>query len=340
MAQNKSWTKYLPIAIVALLCIGILSYVLYVQSPVDQPSTSLTTFNTRAYVDDENVDSLLPLSLWTPKSTATFDEPGDYADITKYSETTASVVAGFISVDMSSYSGYWVQVDPDAETPFAEDWIYVSNGGTNGVVNIQAKDPTTDVNFNVLDGSMNEVTVADHQTDGNYTVIYDCPHYTTTAAQLHYGTGWDLTAAEFADLTATQQEDYYDEANWAGQFPLFDPNDYTYKTTLTHPNLASLTNAFAFKLTFNDSVSIVDGSATQVNFTLSDNEPFQVAVSGEVIYLVAYQPITFLNGPRTLGFEISYAANITLSDVDSGNLPILQSGNSFGTFVKLSDIAA
>ena len=342
MAEKKTWVKWMPIVVLALCCVGLLSYVLVSQSPVP-PSTTAdkSTFVVSSYVDGDDVSALVPLSLHTPKADAEFDSTEDIYNIAlNFQETTSSVDAEDISVDLSAHAYVWAQMDPDAETPYAENWRLLIPLGSNGVYNLIGYDPTTEVNFNVFDLTLDEVTVADHQTDGNYTLIYDCPHYTTTEAQMHYGTGWKLSADDFADLSQANKETYYDEKNWAGQFTLFDPNDYVYKTTLSHPLLSSMTNAFAFKLTFNDSVSIVDGVDTQVNFTLGDSNAFETVISGTEIYLIAYQPILFKNGVQSLNLEISYATNITLSDIDSGNIPILQSGNALGTFVKLSDIAS
>lgn len=344
MAKNKKWVKWMLPVVLALVCVGLLSYVLYTQSPLAQgPSTvaDRSTFTVRSYVDGEDVSSLVPISLWTPKASAEFEETADLYDITtNFQETTSSVDAEDISVDLSDHAYVWMQMDPDAETVFAENWQMLIPGGINGEYNLIGYDPSTDLNFNVFDLNLDEVTVASHQTAGNYTLIYDIPHYTTTVAQMHYGTNWDLSAEDFDDLTQANKEDYWDESNWAGQFSLFDPNDFIYKTTLSHPLLSTMTNAFAFKMTLNASVSIVDGNTNQVNFTIADNSPFEVVISGDVIYLIAYQPLIFTSGVKNLGFSIDYGTTIELSDIDSGNIPIQQSGNTLGTFVKLSDIAS
>ena len=342
MAKSKKWVKWVPVMVLVLACIGLLSYVFYIQSPLP-PSTSAdrSTFVVSAYVDGEDVSSLTPISLWTPKATAEFDSTEDLYNIAlNFQETTSSVDAEDISVDLSGHTYVWAQMDPDAETVFLENWRMLLPNGENGEYPLIAYDPSTDLNFNMFDLNLGVVTVASHQTNGNYTLIYDVPHYTTTVAQMHYGTNWDLSAEDFADLSQTLKEDYWDEKNWAGQFSTFNPNDFVYKTTLSHPLLSGMTNAPAFKLTFNTSISIVDGSAVQVNFTLGDSANFETVISGDVIYLISYQPLIFKSGMKSLALEMSYAVNISLLDIDSGNIPILQSGNSFGTFVKLSDIGA
>lgn len=337
--------KNIIYAVLGILLIGtVVGGIIWALQPGSilnpEVETEKSSFEYIDYITGEDV-SWVPLTIWTPKADSTFEDLDDVFNVAKY-QSSASSRASAISIDLSGYTYVLVQPDPDDDAPYAENWQLITPNGKNGAYTIYALDPTTDVNFNVLDENMNEVTVADHQTNGNYTLVFDCDHYMTTTAEMHYGTNWEVSATEFADLTVSQQNWYYDEANFAGQFPLFNPQDdtYTYKTSLSHAALADFTNCFAFKLTFNDSISIVDGAVTQVNFTLADNAPWEVCVSGEVIYLVSYEPILFTGGMLNLGFEISYAANISLSDVDSGNLPILQSGNSFGTFVKLSDIAA
>lgn len=344
MKQKKKNIAYLVLAIVLLgATVGGLFWAFMPGSILNPgtPTTDTSTFEYKDYITGEDV-SWVPLTIWTPKAGSTFNDLDDVYNVAKY-QASASSRASALSIDLSDYTYVLVQADPDDDAPYSENWNLIMPNGGNYEYTIYAKDPTTDVNFNIVDSTtMNEVTVADHQTDGNYTLIYDCPHYTTTAAQMHYGTNWDLSATEFADLSQTQQEWYWDEANIAGQFPIFNPQDdtYSYKSTLSHAALADFTDCFAFKFTFNDSISIVDGSDTQVNFTVTDDSAFEVAVSGEVIYLVSYEPILFTGGILNLNFEITYAVNITLSDVDSGNVKILQSGNSFGAFTKLSDIAA
>lgn len=343
MKQKKKNMIYLVLGIVLLgSVIGGLFLVLMPAS-ILPPSDSVANRSTFEYVDyitGEDV-SWVPFTIWTPKSASEFETLEHIYDISLY-QSAISSRASAISIDLSSYEYVLVQPDPDDDAPYSENWQLITPGGLNDLYTIYAIDPATDVNFNVFDELLNEVDVSSHQTDGNYTLIYDIPHWITTEAQMHFGTNWDVTASEFADLSASARSWYYDEANFAGLFGRFNPQDdtYVYKSTQLHSVLSAFTNCFAFKLIFNDSISLADGNVLQVNFTLEDNVPFEVVISSSIIYLVLYEPMLFTGGMLDFDFEIEYAVNITLTDIDSGNLPIRQSGNAFGTFVKLSDIAA
>lgn len=337
--QKRRTVLYL-IIIFSLLGLGIFFWLNSPYSPIPPAATPAdkSTFSVISYVDGEDVSGLVPLSIWTPKAGEEFTTTEDIYDLTKYTETVTATVASLASLDLSEYDQIWVETQPTGATatPFANNYQLYYPGGVNAEYTIYGYDQVTDVNGVVVDADCAAITVADYQTDGNFTILYDCPHYTTTAAQLHYGTNWATTAAEFADLTATQQERFWDEKYWAGEFGTFVPGDFTYKSTLAHPNLAGMTSAFGFKITFNTTVSIVDGAATQVNFTLTDNSAFEVCYSAEHIYLISYSPILFSNGVQQLHFEMSFAANITLSSIYSMRIPIEQSGNAFGTPSTLS----
>ena len=71
MAKSKKWVKWMIPVVLALVCVGLLSYVLYTQSPL-APTTPAdrSTFTVRSYVDGEDVSALVPISLWTPKASA------------------------------------------------------------------------------------------------------------------------------------------------------------------------------------------------------------------------------------------------------------------------------
>jgi hypothetical protein len=341
MAKYSKIKKWIPYLALILVVAVVVSWYVYAQSPAGNPPTPVakSSFTITSYVDGEDVSGLVPMSVWVPKAGETFDSPDDYQDLTKYTETVSSTVASLVSIDLSDYGFFIAEVQPTGatSTPFANNYKLYYTNGENKVYNLDGYDQATDVDGVVVDSTMSAITIADYATDGNFTCFYDVPHYTTTAAQLHYGTNWDLTAAEFADLTAAQQQEYWDEKYWTGEFGTFVSGDYVYKSVLAHPNLASFTNVFAFELTFNDSVSIVDGAATQVNFTLTDdNAYFEVCYSADKIYLASYAPITFLNGAKQLHCSIQFADNITLSTWKSVRLPIEQSGNAFGTAVALS----
>jgi hypothetical protein len=166
----------------------------------------------------------------------------------------------------------------------------------------------------------------------------DCPHNTTTAAQLHVGTNWAMESSDFDDLTASQKATYYDEKNWAGQYPLYDPAVDLEKEY--HSDLEKITNAFAIKFDFNTSISTVDGNAAQVNVTIASGHDVECVISGDLIYFIWYEGFDFEDGAVSVYFDMDTASGIGLDDADSGRIIVPRDDDALGTFTKYSDIGA
>jgi len=138
-------------------------------------------------------------------------------------------------------------------------------------------------------------------------------------------------------MTLSEKKEVWDEALWQSQAPLYDPRDDEEKE---HDNaLERLTNAFCLQLKFNTTVSTVDGNVAQINMTINDaSEPIEIIISGEYIYLVFYEEIKFDKGVYDFDLEMKFAANITLSDIDSGRITVPRGDDNLKDFVKISDI--
>jgi len=329
------------LAVIAFLVIGFATGFFAITPTTDSTPVAKSSFVVTSNIDGEFVSDLVPISIWTPKLDAVFATTEDLYDMLKYTESIVNTVAALATIDLSEYAQVWVETQPTATpaSPFANDYRLIFPNGVNKVYQIQGKDQVTDVNGVVVDADLAAITVAAYATNGNFTILYDCPHYTTTATELHYGTNWALSAADFALLNEVNQQKYWNEKYWAGEFGVFVPDDFAYKAQLSHPNLAGMTDAFAFEITFNASVSIVDGETNQINFTLTDNVMFDAhynIVGGVSIYLVSYSPINFLNGVNQLRFEMTFGTYIELATIKSVRVPIEQSGNKIGTAVALS----
>jgi len=286
----------------------------------------------------EDVSAWVEISIWVPED-ETDMEFKDYFKIANLEEEVKSKDADDVSLDISIYLWVWVEIDPDNKSLFANCWILLS--GNNEVYELDVYDQSTDVNFNLVDrDTLGAITVADYQTDGNFTMIFDVPHYTTTADQLHANTDdWNIDSDKWGDFDAGDKLEYYDEKYFAGQYPTYvltddDEKDYD-------EPLEQLTDAFAFKMIFNDTVSTTDLSVTQVNCTIPDtNENIEIIVDGAIIWFVFYEAVTFTGGAEEFTFSLQFGANITLSDIDSGRIAVPRSDDNLGTFTKYSDIGA
>jgi hypothetical protein len=306
--------------------------------PAATPTTGNTTFKLISYQDGEDVSDFVEMSVWIPKSTAEFDETEDIFTISNFEEDKSSMDAEDISIDLSEITYAWIQIDPDTEAVFSENW-HLLYGGANYLYTLYVYDLSTDVNFNLLDADTMAIQTMASALSGEYIFVIDVPHATETAAQLHMGTHWDMEQSDFDDLSTADAAEFYKEELWTCQAPLYvigDDNSKRYDD-----EMEQMTNAFALMLDFNDTVSTTDGALTQVNVTLvNSNDPVEIITSGDKIYLVFYEVISFENGAYTINLDLDTAANITLTDVDSGRIVVPEDDDNLGTFTKLSDIGA
>jgi len=287
----------------------------------------------------EDVSAWVEISIWIPEDETDMDEFKDYFKIANLEEEVKSTDADDVSLDISDYLYVWVEIDPDNNTLFSSNWHLLS--GNNEAYKFEVLDQSTDVKFNLFDrDTLAVITVTDYATDGNYTMLFDIPHYTTTAGELHADTSdWDIDSDKWDDFDAEDKAEYYDEKYFAGQYPTYiltddDEKDYD-------DPLEQLTDALAFKMIFNDSVSTTDGSATQVNCTFLDTlDDIEIIIDGANIWFVFYEAVTFTGGAETFDFELKFGADITLSDIDSGRIAVPRSDDNLGTFTKYSDIGA
>lgn len=286
----------------------------------------------------EDVSGFTEISIWIPED-ETDMEFKDYFKIVNLEEEVKSKDADDVSLDISDYLYVWVEINPEGKGLFATHWILLP--GVNEVYEFEVFDQSTDVNFNlVYRDNLSAITVADYQTNANVSMIFDIPHYTTNATELHANSDdWDMDADKWADLDAEGQLEYYDEKYFAGQYPTYVLTDDDEKDW--DEPLEKLTDAFAFKMIFNDTVSSTDLSVTQVNCTFPDTlDNIEIIVDGANIWFVFYEAVTFTSGAETFDFELQFGANITLSDIDSGRISVPRSDDNLGAFVKYSDIGA
>lgn len=335
LKKNKKLLKRVGIVgVILLICLGLWYYGTSL-STVQDTTVSEDRFTTSlySYVDGEDVSGLEYIEVYLAKSTATFDDWADIKSIaTKFTMDTRKL-AEDISLDLSGETYVWLKLCPSGygSGVFNEDWKLLTNP-SNVARSYFVSDDPTDLNFNILDEDLSVITVASHQTDGNYTIVFDVPHYTTTAAQLHVGTGWEMSSSDFDELSASQQLVYYDEAPWASFNPLYVPTDDA-MTTYPRYDIEYYTDCPAFKFIFN-------ATASSVNFTLDADVDAVLIADGVNIYVVFHDPLTFTSGIQSLGFEIEYPSDVELSDVDFGRATVTKGASLAPTsFTKISDIA-
>lgn len=298
----------------------------------------LSSFALISKVDGEDVSDFVEISIWIPEDEDKIEDFEDVFTMSLFEEEESSKDADDVSIDLREVSYAWVEVDPDAESVFETDWILLT-GGTNKDYILFAKDLSSDLNFNIhVRDTLASVTVANYQTDNNLTVVMDVDHY--TVANIHANTDdWDVDDDDWADMTTSEREEYYDEAKFRSQETLYSPHDDLEKDY--DDPLEQMTNGLCLRFIFNGSVSTTDGSATQVNFTVNDSDlPIEVIFNGVNVDLIWYEGIDFLDGAYTFDVEIQYGADIKLSDVDSGRIVVPREDDNLGTFTKYSDIGA
>lgn len=343
--------RNIAIVAVVILGIGFISYYaltnplspLYITQPTTPTTTSLTTVTTYSYPDMEDVSNIVEIDIWVPKSSAEFDDTEDiYSLSTNFELLGSTMEAEDISIDLSGYDYIWIEIDPDGTSYFENDFRLLT-GGINYALSIYVYHQVSDINFNIVDSTtMNEITVASYQTDGNYTILFDCPHATYT--DIHANTAdWDVDDDTWEDMTSSEKAYYYDEKNFRCIPKTLDPVNMSTHAK-QHPEFAlSLdTKFFAFKVSFN--ASITDSGATAVDITIDDDNEDDVyaLISGDTIYFI-YDKIVTFDTVQQLGLEMDFGADITMSDIDSVVIEVPGSAYSSGTITllkKLSDIAA
>jgi len=352
MAKSKSHTKRnIAIFAVLILLIGFgLWYFLpsALVPPIEEASTS--TWTLIDYTTREDVSDFVEISVWIDDKD--IDETADIYSLSNFDEEESSKDAEDVSLDLRDVNYAWVEIDPDGEAYYDNDFhLYV--GGTNYDYTIYVYHQSSTVMMTNIDratgcacllsnctGNVDNAT-AGYQTSGNYTMFLDVPLWNTNES--HCGSDWDME--DCPPAMTDPDEAYwlitYHERSHRCQAPVYVPGDDDSKEFETH--LEQLTNAFVLKFTLNATVNCTDGSTNQVNMTIMDElytEPIELISCGNAIYVVFYDPIDFFPKAYSFSYEIVFGTTIEWCDIESGRMLIPRGAKAcpLGTFTAYQSI--
>lgn len=339
--------------------------------PPDTPTTKLTSsFTLIDYNTGEDVSAWVEISIWTPDpDDLPFDDEDPYRQ-NNFDEKISSSDASDVAIDLRSYNMAWLEIDPDFESDYGGyNGVYnpvVSNdfrllaGGANYDYLFYVYHLPTNVSLNVLKRASNEVdldgnTIFDDMNEwnrtattaacmrtnnGTYTVYLNMPWNNTKGlhAGVVGGDEWDIDDDEFDDMTESELFWLRDQTNFRTIAPFYDLQDDDGKDY--DDELELVTNCFAVNFTFNDSVSTLDDTRTQVNFTLSERDyneiPAEVVYSAESILVIFYEPITCYNHLYNFDFKISIDVDINCTSVTSGRIFTPYDDDNLGAWTQIN----
>lgn len=327
--RNKIIGGVLVVSVIILLC--------WVFWPAAPGVPEETTFVTITSPDYEDVSEQCTIQILVPKSSYddNWEDTEDIYDPAKF-ESEKKDHADDITFDATAVDYFWVRINPDGD----EYWLTTDCGPyrltENQEIQLVVHHLSSDVNFNSLkrDALPDEAW----NTNGNFTLIMDYPMFNPN--KTHRGNYWKIDD-DLADLTEAEIQKLYNERLYRSQKPAYIMGDDLEKEFDT--KLKRLTNAFALRFTANSSINITDGSVHQINFTIRDEnyaEDIQVVISAQMIYLIFTDDFNCYVKPYTFDYEITMAANITISNIHSGRLEVPRNDDNLGTFTVYSQIAS
>jgi len=265
----------------------------------------------------------------------------------------------------SDYGGY----NAVFAAPTVDDYRLLIGGANYDYLFYVYHEPS-DVDIVVLDRNrgndiwnMSRITAADADrqvlSDNiNGTVVMNMPWNSTVGwhAGTTGGDEWDIDEDDLdviddgidpITLEYTDEMEWLrDQRNFRTIAPYYDLVDDTLKDY--DSDLERITNAFAVRFSFNTTINMTDyfnpttpglAADAQVNFTLYERdyiaEPAEIIFSGDEIYVVYLDPITF-SGIYSFDFEIDLGPGINCSAVETGRLIVPQDDHNLGAYTAYS----
>ncbi len=315
------------------------------------------------------------ISIWMPKDDDTdFSKNGDSQRISKFDENVDADNADGVDEDLRDYAYVWLEIDPNDDSPYGgydaltggmiTDDFRPLIGGANYNYIFYVYHAPENITINVLNSGLegpNTVNYAagsngldewDGVSDQNVTIYLDMDR--TDASALHYGDAsdenWDIDDDDYDDMDEDEINWLVDQRNFRTIAPMYDIVNDLDKSF--NDDLERITNAFAIRFSFNDSISETDGAATEVNITLVyrnfDSETIEVVYgSNNTVYAIFIAPVSFSMG-LDFDLEIEMGSDINCSGdvlsaviptygVDVGRLQIPNDISPLGTFTALEN---
>lgn len=327
--------KIIAVVGMVLIIVGVGWYFLKPES--GGPGETYSTFKAVSYTDGEDVSNFVELSIWTWDPDKTYGDEEDLRNINNFEEEIGSKDAEDISIDLTQYEyGVWIEVDNDGDSVFENNFHWLSTAQNVANYPIYCYHVSSDVNFNMLDESMDEIA-ANCSTDANYTISFDFPQF--NSANSHSGDDWEVDDDDVDDYTEDELQYLYNEENWRCQAPVYvitaDADDDYSKT------FEKFTEVFAFKIQMNTTISTSDGNSAQINCTIDDQYSDLVysQVSGQYLYLLFADAVT---APDSFMFELEFGDDICIDEqlVYSGRLAVTGDITTAGSFSAYSAVGA
>ena len=320
--KGKS-TKFYVIIVVLLaslglvLVAGLVPWSTLFPTPPPAPTPTLGNSTVELFSNpDGEVVGFVPVGLYLNVKDAEFEDWEDITNIAGNFQLDTTKMAEDLSFDMTGYQYGWLKIDPADATVFETDWKLLI-GGTNFDYSYWVYDTPDEVFITMINETLGEYTYT-VDADVNATIMMDVNH--TLADPIHIGTGWEMTALKYADLTATRAAKYVDEKFWTSLGALYSPDDDT-MTKNPRDIFEFYTTCWAIELTFDGIVT----DATNDIVSLKDvNTPAEVVVSGTIVYIIFYGTITFDDGMYNFPIQVDLtgATATTINSIDIGNIDV------------------
>lgn len=337
--MKKSYKKLIGAGVIITIVVLVIGGIQTQLGPgdLDEPALTVSDFKGISWVDKEVVSANLPLEIYTLDLDKFEDTGYTYEELTKLSnwDKQKSGDADDITIDLSNEPYVLIRVDVDNETVF-EHYDLILPAGANSHYTVYGYHMSSDVNHIMINDAMSSITLGNFSTNGNYTQYFNFPGYNTDDA--HYGPKWETSTSDFADFSQSEKEEYWYEPDWRCQpflYNIQNDEDHDFDDPLERG-----TNAFGFVYVFNVSLNVTDGSAYQVNWTMSSEYSIEKIISGNSIYAIFTETFHLKDGAGKIKVESQFASLVGLNEIKSVRFNIPKNEDSISISQTFSSMEA
>jgi len=340
--KGKSYRFYAVIGIltgslVLILMFGVPWSTIFPPPSTVTPTEDYSTISITDFTSREILDELCHITVHG--NDVDIDDTDEKYDITNYEVIVTTKDPADFDEDLSDYDHIRIRVSPDeSATQYWTTYDYwFSNLGNNYHFDMYAYHEATDLYGNVLDitsGSAWDLQMQNGGDGGTGGINGTIPVWfpTVTKTELHLGDHYGIET-DLADCSQTTLERLWDEKWWRSMPTLYsdavDVADHDYAGTYEW-----ITEAFAIKFDFNETLVLTDGDVDQVNITVECDYETSIEYTGTYIYIITTESWDTISGNFELNFEIDLAGGINCTDVYLGRISIPNrdlTGSSFGS---------